>query len=219
MYRIGENTVGFSITTGDIFGEIPYVLGLVTSAMLVASSDQTVVRVISNKHLDKTLAKQPEIASRFYLFLARSLRSRFMSIQHSLLKEEESELSEVELEHPTKSIPDVEEDDEDTASPAVRSPSVETINAAPEKLMTRQRTRSFQGRIDTIPIPQSNKKSENQSTEPYKPPKLQLDVSGPKKRRSKSAEKITTSGPEESSGSSHRKKRKKVIAKMLPSPR
>merc|ERR1712137_576660 len=86
-YQVGERRLSFSIKTGEIFGEVPFILGTVTGSTLVAASAQTVVRIISHRHLNRTLSKKPSISSKLYLFLARTLRSRFLRVQNSLLRE------------------------------------------------------------------------------------------------------------------------------------
>ena len=125
QYEVGERTLGFPIKTGDVFGEVGLILGTVTGCTLLSHSSQTVIRIITHKHINECLAKDPQLGAKLFLFTAKTLRSRFLRIQQNLL-----------LHKSTNILNDADNDN----SP--RSPRIpRTLNAKKEKIKLR-RTKS-----------------------------------------------------------------------------
>ena len=82
-----ENSINIVISTGEIFGEISFALGLVHSCSLIAHSDTVTVRYINRKLIERIVRLDPMMGAKFYLFLAKILRNRFLLLQQTFLKD------------------------------------------------------------------------------------------------------------------------------------
>lgn len=107
------------------------------------------------------------------MFLARSLRSRFLCLQQSLLKLEIQGLKEIKLDHPTEEI------DSNLLSPVSRKTSEELITSPRSRIQVRSRTQSFQGQA--IDLKQESLRKTAKGT-------LTLDLAGVQKTQSANSE-------------------------------
>lgn len=72
----GKSTVINSMEKGEIFGELNFVLAEETSANVIASSEKVVVRVIEGYFVNMLFSLHPQIAGKFYKFIACQIISR-----------------------------------------------------------------------------------------------------------------------------------------------
>lgn len=94
FYQVLEGTIQAKVTDketketqivdilnpGEIFGEIPFLLGLVSNITLEATSDALVVAVVRSK-LEKFIMEKAEFGVSFFKFLARSLFTSLFNLQ------------------------------------------------------------------------------------------------------------------------------------------
>lgn len=77
-YRVKE------LEAGEIFGELSFILGTVTTATVCVTSPSAVIANCSWQTICSVAANEPQQALAFYQFLARSLCSRFIETEKKL---------------------------------------------------------------------------------------------------------------------------------------
>lgn len=70
------------IESGEIFGELSYLLGTVAAVTVYSDSDDCVVMALNKSKLELLLFNEPKIAAALYREIAINLRSRLLFNQN-----------------------------------------------------------------------------------------------------------------------------------------
>ena len=79
--RDGDMTIG-TLTVGDIFGEMAFLLGTPRSADIYAVTDDVKVLSLSESEIRKIIDKDPEVAARLMLNVSKMLCRRMLNRMH-----------------------------------------------------------------------------------------------------------------------------------------
>lgn len=82
---IGNYTVRV-LDAGDIFGELSFILGSVTTATVTVNSQQCVIATCDSTDISAVSISHPEQAMLFYEFLAQTLSKRFLAGEQELIR-------------------------------------------------------------------------------------------------------------------------------------
>ena len=66
------------IEVGEMFGELSFLLGNVSSASVISNSDDCVVTALNKSKLELLLFNEPNIAAALYRIIAKNLRDRLV---------------------------------------------------------------------------------------------------------------------------------------------
>ena len=77
------------IKQGEIFGEMSFISGIVSSASVITDSACSVL-ALDRAKLELLLFNEPRIAAALYRFIAKNLRNRILENQHSRSKQNSS---------------------------------------------------------------------------------------------------------------------------------
>ena len=79
--RDGDTTIG-TLTVGDIFGEMAFLLGTPRSADIYAVTDDVKVLSLSESEIRKIIDSDPEVAARLMLNVSKMLCRRMLNRMH-----------------------------------------------------------------------------------------------------------------------------------------